>query len=776
MIGIFKQRFFQWWISIALVLSVALSAQANCDIPYTDVAKTHWAYGYVQVMHCKNLMKGVSQDRFAGDVPLTRFQLAKTLYTLLGNKNVGSTIYIISDILPSTSEYEVAQKVLRAGMMELDDDGNFNGLYKVKRYELAKSITHLLRIVAAQPPLPRNPKINFNDVDSSYKNIVDAFTNTWKITKGFPDNTFRGSKYLTRYESVVMLAETAALLYADVKAQVDMIPDAPTATATPTPTATKTPIVLPSLPIGTPTGKPSTDSLENLLGTPKPTVKPSAKPAPTPQPTPKPTPSKKPVVKPTVKPSTKPSAKPTPKPSGKSSTSDLENLLNNSTIAKPTPSADTSALEKLLNKKPTPSAKPSAKPTPKPTPKATPKPSVDPSKLKNIFATPTPKPSAKPVTKPSTKANTDSLEKLLGSPKPTPSKKPVVKPTPKASSKPSTKPTPKPSGKPIVAKTPAPKPSASSGKMSLDALEAELKRLSDPKALPSSKPPAIKPSVKPSIKPAGPDSLIKVPLPSAKPSVAPSGKPESPKPSTDPGAFKQGPLSNRVLLMGNYRMIYDERVPDSLKQELQMPDSEQTVSGDAGAAVFLDAYYWLEGDNSPLSKLGFNLGLSSLGGISFTSNTTSQSAELTDIVNTNLAVMYKLVASPNFDLAAGLDGYFRLTTSSEDPRNHYFLASRSYIGIGAKFQTAYRIFEPLSIELSVAPHYVIQDLPNIQLSSLPLSRFDVQVGALINWNMFKIGDNDVSLNAGYQGLLLMDLGSEGSQALHGVTFGAGYHF
>ena len=83
MIGILRQRFFQLWISISLVLSMSLSAQANCEVPYTDVARSHWGYGYVQVMHCRNLMKGITYDQFGGNQPLTRFQLARVLKSLL---------------------------------------------------------------------------------------------------------------------------------------------------------------------------------------------------------------------------------------------------------------------------------------------------------------------------------------------------------------------------------------------------------------------------------------------------------------------------------------------------------------------------------------------------------------------------------------------------------------------------------------------------------------------------------------------------------------------
>jgi hypothetical protein len=70
----------------------------------------------------------------------------------------------------------------------------------------------------------------------------------------------------------------------------------------------------------------------------------------------------------------------------------------------------------------------------------------------------------------------------------------------------------------------------------------------------------------------------------------------------------------------------------------------------------------------------------------------------------------------------------------------------------------------------------MQDLSNIQLSGLPLSRWDTQINFLINWDMINLGQSKISLNLGYQGLMMFDLGSEASQIYHGVTFGTGYHF
>ena len=305
---------------------------------------------------------------------------------------------------------------------------------------------------------------------------------------------------------------------------------------------------------------------------------------------------------------------------------------------------------------------------------------------------------------------------------------------------------------------PTPRPSV------LGDLEQRLKELRE----------SSKPAITPPTKPEQPDSLVDIPLPSAQPTAVPQPQ-STPKPVESNllpniGLKKMPPLRNRVMLLGNWRLLYEERVPDNIMTALSMPASSQSISGDAGISAHLNSMFWFGEPNTALGNLGVVVDLASQGGFTF------NGADLTDILWADAGVMYKLVSSESFDFAAGLEGYYRLTESSDDPRNNYFQASRNYIGIGTRLTTAYRILDPLTLELTIAPHYVIQDLSNIELSELPLNRFDTQVQFLINWELFDIGSSKLSLDVGYQGLFLFDLGSEASQVMHGVLFGAGYHF
>jgi hypothetical protein len=755
--AIFRRSVPRVFFSLLLVLSLILPVLAEA-LPYTDIDYKHWAALEAKVLYDKNLMRGVTYDRFAGEQPLNRFQLAEVLDRMLGSRVIpNTTVLIISDVLPDSREYKFINRIVQADLMVMES-GLFEGLRPVTRYEFALSMDRLLTYLMATPPLPRDKKVELKDLDRDHEEVVSRLTNTWQLTNGYADGKFRGGNKVTRYEALIMLAKAAGLLYEDVRQ----------ALAQPRPTPPIEQLIEASTPpaTGVPSGSTSPDNLAvieqmlNASGKPPASttpsavasVVPSARPSARPTPVPTPIPTQRPV--PTPKPTVRPQSSPTPLPAKSGDNlSELEQLLNASArppvpTPKATPTLDMQAIEQMFG---SPSPAPTVTVTPQPI--ITPKPTATPVAIK-----PTPKPTATPKPR--------ATPKVLSTPKPTatPKAQPSVKPTPSA--RPSSVPKPTPSA--LVSASPlpvvTPRPRSSEALSLVEELERQLQSVT------ASASPSPQPSA--SLKPAQPDSLVAIPLPSA--TATPVARPSVsvPVPTELPP-----PLRSRLLFSGVYKASYDERVPPAIKEGLKMSDTEQTISGNAGAAVHFSSLFWFGAPATPLGNLGLGIDLSSLSGFDYTSNLTPpQKATLTELINADLALLYKVVSTPNFDLALGLDGYYRLTQSSNDPRTHYFLASRSYMGAGLRLQTAWRLADPVFLELSLAPHYVMQDLTNIQLAGLPLQRWDTLINFMLNWDMFSVGQSKVSLNLGYQGLLLFHLGSEASQIYHGVVLGTGYHF
>lgn len=559
----------------------------------------------------------------------------------------------------------------------------------------------------------------------------------------------------------------------------------PTAAPSPKPTITPTP--KPSAPA--PTAEPSDNlsALENLLnGSAKPTATPTSKPtaAPSPAPSPKPTaapspaPSPKPTAAPspvpTAKPSTAPTAAPSVAPSPKPSASsdDLESLVTNAS-AQPTavPSVKPSTA---------PTAAPSVKPSPTPTTTPSAKSSAGADDLESLVNTP----KATPV--PTASGGMADLENLLNtaSAKPTaaPTVKPTTAPTPKPPAptvKPTVPPTPKPAvptakalptaTPPPVLATPKPAPSGSS----VDDLARELgvpvpstKPVASPAVVASATPAAIDYIAQLNLVPADPESLLDIPIPQvAKPVIEPA----SPLPTMAPLG---GVLRNHAILGVLTKPIFQEGLPGNLTASfpLNTQKSLLTVSTNIGLGFHFDGAYWLSQMPSPfLSKTGILLNVASQGGF------TVDDVDVTETVHANLGLMYKAVSTERLDVAVGLDNYFRLTSSAKDPRNNYFQASRSYMGFGLKGLLGYRLFDWLTVEFSVAPHFVMHDLPNIQLAALPLKRFDVTSQLLLGFDIVRLGNQKITLNLGYQLYMLMGAG-DGNQVSHGVFAGTGYHF
>ncbi len=766
-----KQLFRQFVLSL-FILGLVLPVWAQ-SYPFNDVSHKHPAYKEIYLLNKYNFLPGITYERFGGELNYNRFHLSETLDAMLGNQEISATnIFILSDVSPNSPRYKTVSRVLQAGLVELDTS-SFEGLRPITRYELAYSIYQLLRFKSAPVPPPRETNIKFRDVSAKYKDAVEHIANVWQITEGYPNGQFKGDNRVTRYEAAFMLDKVAAILYQDYQeAKTNSpIPKPPIQLQldqSPTPDGSAPAIIKPS----------NNKTLDELLGgSPSPVAQPSLKPSTAPSGKPSVAPSTAPTLKPTAAPSVKPTLKPTTQPSVKpsvsSSMSDLEKLLNGS--AKPSVKPSTAP----------PSGTPSTKPTLAPAATPTPRPSasIDISKIPDIDITGSALPSVKPSAAPTLQPTVKPSVKPSAKPSAKPSVKPSVKPSLKPSVKPSLKPTAKPSVKPTVKPTvkPSPQPSAKPSAQSSDPAAIQ-------SSLPTPRPSALsdleqrlrelressKPAITPSAKPEQPDSLVDIPLPSARPTATPEPQ-STPKPIEsnllpNVSLKKRPPLDNRVLLLGNWRLLYEERVPDNIMTALSMPASSQSISGDAGISARLNSMFWFGEPNTPMGNLGLVFDLASMGGFQF------NGADLTDTLWADAGVMYKLVSSESFDFAAGLEGYYRITESSNDPRNNYFQASRSYIGMGTRLTSAWRVWDPLTLELTIAPHYVIQDLSNIQLSELPLNRFDTQVQFLINWDIFDIGSSKMSLDVGYQGLFLFDLGSEASQIMHGVLFGAGYHF
>ena len=100
--------------------------------------------------------------------------------------------------------YNAVIKLAREGIFNGYGDGTFRGNRNITRYEAA---TFLARVMATFKSNNFSEKLKFTDVPNNhwaYNYVVFVAKNG--INKGYDDNTFRGERYITRYEMAQMIA------------------------------------------------------------------------------------------------------------------------------------------------------------------------------------------------------------------------------------------------------------------------------------------------------------------------------------------------------------------------------------------------------------------------------------------------------------------------------------------------------------------------------------------------------------------------------------------
>ena len=124
---------------------------------------------------------------------------------LLGNSVAFSVANPFSDVPSSHWAFDAVTTLASQKIFNGYGDGTFKGDRNITRYEAA---TLLAKLTESNPDkMEAGQKLKFTDVPENhwaYKYV--SFTAEKGINKGYDDNTFRGDKYITRYEMAHMIA------------------------------------------------------------------------------------------------------------------------------------------------------------------------------------------------------------------------------------------------------------------------------------------------------------------------------------------------------------------------------------------------------------------------------------------------------------------------------------------------------------------------------------------------------------------------------------------
>ena len=233
-------------LTAALVVP-ALALAAHAETQFRDIPAGHWAKRPAGVLSDRNIMPGRTPLDFAGEAPLTRYELAKVLSELFNVPGPPSTFIVLSDMLPGHPSTQEVQRVIGYELLGMRKPGYFQGDQPASRKEIVLALDVMLRKNGITPPSRRNNVI-FSDVkpNTELGQALDRLVNRFGLFDAKPFTPFYPNSSLTRYGMLAMLVR--AMPYLNPAITAELKPPTPPPPSlkpgqSPLPTATPTPAV-----------------------------------------------------------------------------------------------------------------------------------------------------------------------------------------------------------------------------------------------------------------------------------------------------------------------------------------------------------------------------------------------------------------------------------------------------------------------------------------------------------------------------------------------------
>ncbi len=169
---------------------------------FTDVPANHWAAASIKLMVERDIIKGVSPGKFAPANNTKRAELVVMLVRALNLDPAKAPPVKLKDVPATYWGYPYIAAAYNAGIISGEVvNGSFQPETPVTRGMMAKWMAKAFLLQR------NNGARDFTDVPPkywAYDHIMRLADN--KITKGYPDNTFRPANKITRAEVSVFLA------------------------------------------------------------------------------------------------------------------------------------------------------------------------------------------------------------------------------------------------------------------------------------------------------------------------------------------------------------------------------------------------------------------------------------------------------------------------------------------------------------------------------------------------------------------------------------------
>ena len=177
--------------------------------PFSDVPAKHWAYDYVVMLANRVIIEGYGEGTFRGDRTITRYEAATIISKTLKTK------YFSKDDDSALPFSDVTENHWAYSSVKVS-----SGMGIIKGYDdkTFRGDRYITRYEMAQM-LYNFLKANLGDYKAGANPFADISDNHWAknaviilaskgIIEGYGDSKFRGDRNITRYEASAMISKT----------------------------------------------------------------------------------------------------------------------------------------------------------------------------------------------------------------------------------------------------------------------------------------------------------------------------------------------------------------------------------------------------------------------------------------------------------------------------------------------------------------------------------------------------------------------------------------
>ena len=201
------KKYMSGFVALFLVLALAagmLPPAAAAE--YTDVAKDHWAYSYIQYLSNKEVLSGDGNGLFRPDASVTRAEFIRMMVSTFGLTEQADISYTK---VPEWAVPFVKCAAAQGFLLNYKTGADFGA--KLSRQE---AVSLLLRYLgfAADKDFDTAAIPDYKDIGEIYRPYVCAAVEHG-IVRGYEDGSFKPERILTRAEALTILYQSAGSIY-----------------------------------------------------------------------------------------------------------------------------------------------------------------------------------------------------------------------------------------------------------------------------------------------------------------------------------------------------------------------------------------------------------------------------------------------------------------------------------------------------------------------------------------------------------------------------------